>query len=136
MPFYYQRSSFSNGDLIKLTLAQEVSFLNKASIKETLEHIPSNSSLIIDASRTQYIDFDVLELIIDFAETRAPEKDITVSLLDFKNRYNIPKTVTETEIVAEFVHINEVPKRSSGSYKKLINQLKNKTDNSEEDEND
>lgn len=136
MPFYYQRSSFSNGDLIKLTLAQEVSFLNKASIKETLEHIPSNSSLIIDASRTQYIDFDVLELIKDFAETRAPEKDITVSLLDFKNRYNIPKTVTETEIVAEFVHINEVPKRSSGSYKKLINQLKNKTDNNEEDEND
>ena len=125
IPYYFQRSSFSNGELIKITLAQEVSFLNKASIKETLDHLPKGSNVIIDASQTQYIDFDVLDLITEFSKTKAPEKDITMSLIDFKNRYNIPSTITERELISEFVNANEVPKRSSGSHKKLLRQLRN-----------
>ena len=125
IPYYFQRSSFSNGELIKITLAQEVSFLNKASIKETLDNLPKGSNVIIDASQTQYIDFDVLDLITEFSKTKAPERDITMSLIDFKNRYNIPSTITERDLVSEFVNANEVPKRSSGSYKKLLKQLRN-----------
>ena len=126
IPFYFQRSTFSNGDLIKITLAQEVSFLNKASIKETLDSLPHNCSVIIDAGDTQYIDFDVLDLIRDFSATTAPERNIKMSLIDFKNRYNVPETVTETDIVSDFVKENEVPRRSAGSYRKLISQLKGK----------
>jgi len=126
IPFYFQRSTFSNGELIKITLAQEVSFLNKASIKETLDNLPSNSSVIIDAGETQYIDFDVLDIIKEYSTTKAPERGIKMSLIDFKNVYNIPSTVTETDIVSEFVHVNEVPKRSAGGYKKLLGQLKGK----------
>ncbi len=124
IPYYFQRSSFTQGDLIKLTLAQEVSFLNKASIKETLDHLPNNSNVIIDAGQTQYIDFDVLDLIKEFSKTKAPERNIKMSLIDFKNVYDVPDTVSETEIVSGFVHMNEVPKRSSGSYRKLIKQLR------------
>lgn len=124
IPFYFQRSTFSNGELIKLTLAQEVSFLNKASIKETLNNLPRGSKVIIDASHTQYIDFDVLELITDFSQTTAPEKDINISLVDFKNRYNVPRTVSERDILSGFVNINEIPRRSSGNYKKLLRQLR------------
>ncbi len=124
IPYYFQRSSFSNGELIKITLAQEVSFLNKASIKETLDHIPEGSNVIIDASHTQYIDFDVLDLITDFSNITAPERKISISLIDFKNRYNVPKTVSERDIISEFVNANEVPKRSSGNYKKLLKQLR------------
>ncbi|PQJ11184.1 hypothetical protein CJD36_013375 [Flavipsychrobacter stenotrophus] len=125
IPYYFQRSSFSNGELIKITLAQEVSFLNKASIKDTLKNIPNGSKVIIDASQTQYIDFDVLDLITDFSNTAAADRNIDVSLVDFKNIYNIPKTASEREIVSDFVNANEVPKRSSGNYKKLLKQLRN-----------
>jgi len=123
IPYYYQRSSFSNGELVKLTLAQEVSFLNKASIKETLENLPENTNVIIDASQTEYIDFDVLQLIRDFNDTKALDKNIKVSLIGFKNTYKVPTASTEWEVVSELADGNEVPKRSAGGYKKLLKQL-------------
>lgn len=99
IPYYFQRSSFSNGDLIKLTLAQEVSFLNKASIKQTLEKLPENSAVIIDASGTEYIDYDVLEVIRDFHNSRAPERGIKLSLIGFQDEYRVPQAATERELV-------------------------------------
>lgn len=99
IPYYFQRSSFSNGDLIKLTLAQEVSFLNKASIKQTLEKLPDNSAVIIDASSTEYIDYDVLEVVRDFYHSRAPERSIKLSLIGFQDEYKVPQAATEREVV-------------------------------------
>jgi MFS superfamily sulfate permease-like transporter len=123
IPFFYQRSTYSNGDLIKLTLSQEVSFLNKAAIKQTLKQIPKGASVLIDASATEYIDFDVLDIIRDFAATHAPENNITVSLIGFKNVYGLPKAATEREIVSPMLNTDEVPKRSAGDYQKLLKQL-------------
>jgi MFS superfamily sulfate permease-like transporter len=127
IPFFYQRSSYSNGELIKMTLAQEVSFLNKASIKETLDNLPSNSAVIIDASQTEYIDFDVLDLIREFHDSKAPDKNIKVSLIGFRNAYKVPKSATERDVVAPLLDADEMPKRSSGSYKKLLKQLTGNT---------
>lgn len=88
--YYMQRKDVSNGEEnIKLTLAQEVSFLNKASIKETLNKLPDDSTVTIDASQSQYIDFDVLDLIKEFYTTRAQEKNINMNLIGFKESYNI-----------------------------------------------
>jgi MFS superfamily sulfate permease-like transporter len=126
IPYFYQRSSYSNGDLIKLSLAQEVSFLNKAAIKETLKQIPSGSSVIIDASQTEFIDFDVLDVIRDFAETHAPENAIRVSLIGFKESYKLPGSSSERELLSPLVGDRELPKRSAGDYKKLLDQLAEK----------
>lgn len=123
IPYYYQRSSFSNGELVKITLAQEVSFLNKASIKQTLESLPHNTSVIIDASQTEYIDFDVLELIRDFHQHKAGDRNIKLSLMGFRNIYQIPSAAAEWDVVSELVQANEMPKRSAGGYKKLLKQL-------------
>lgn len=125
IPFYYQRSSFSNGELIKLTLAQEVSFLNKASIKETLDNLPPDTAVIIDASNTEYIDFDILDLINEFHKTKALERNIKLSLIGFKNVYKLPATAKEKDVTEHLVKGNEIPKRSAGGYKKLLNQLTN-----------
>src|SRR5205814_912362 len=104
IPYYYQRSTYSNGDLIKLTLAQEVSFLNKASIKETLNNLPEHSNVIVDASQTQYIDFDVLDLIREFYDTRAADKHIKMALIGFKNVYKLPAEATNKEVIAKLIH--------------------------------
>lgn len=130
IPYYYQRSTYSNGDLIKLNLAQELSFLNKASIKETLNNLPPNSNVIIDATDTQYIDFDVLDLINDFYHTRAADKHINLSLVGFKHTYKVPEEAKERNLVYELVNKDEVPRRSAGSYKKLLRQLQNNINNS------
>lgn len=94
--YYFHREEYHEGDLIRVRLSQEVSFLNKASIRRTLDHLPEGSNVLIDASDTAYIDFDVLEIIRDFASVKAPTKNIRVALQGFHERYNIGD--------ADFVH--------------------------------
>ncbi len=130
IPYYYQRSTYSNGDLIKLNLAQEVSFLNKASIKETLNNLPRNSNVIIDATNTQYIDFDVLDIINEFYQTRTKEKEINMALVGFRNIYKIPQDAVDDNVIYEFANKDEVPRRTAGSYKKLLRQLQKNMNNS------
>jgi SulP family sulfate permease len=49
-----------------IKLAEEVSFLNKGSIMQMLNHIPEGASVLIDGSNSKYIHYDVLEIIRDF----------------------------------------------------------------------
>ncbi len=87
--YFFHKEDYHKGDKINIQLAEEVSFLNKASIKQTLAHLPENSLVTIDASKTTYIDYDVLELIRNFKETQSKEKNITALLTGFKEVYNI-----------------------------------------------
>jgi MFS superfamily sulfate permease-like transporter len=90
--YYFHKENHHEGEVIRIRLSEEVSFLNKASIKLTLDHLPENSSVIIDASKTQYIDFDVMELIKEFKQIKAPEKHINCRLTGFKETYSIDNT--------------------------------------------
>jgi MFS superfamily sulfate permease-like transporter len=92
--YYFNKEKHAEGDTITIDLSEEVSFLNKASIRETLDHMPQNSSVIIDASKTNYIDFDVLELIKEFKEIKAPLKNIKLQLKGFKEAYKIDNSHT------------------------------------------
>jgi len=129
IPYYYVRNTYSNGDIVKLTLAQEVSFLNKASIKTTLDSILPNSNLIIDASKSEYINFDVLDIIKEFHDYNAKEKNIKVSLVGFKDIYKIPKTYSEKDLLSNMLHLDEIPERTSGTHKDLLQQLANPLNN-------
>jgi hypothetical protein len=51
--------------------------------------LPENSTVIIDASHTDYIDYDVLELIKEFRDIRAPLKKIRLRLEGFREIYRI-----------------------------------------------
>ncbi|MCC7246500.1 MAG: SulP family inorganic anion transporter [Saprospiraceae bacterium] len=87
--YYFNRSKHHEGDVVRIHLAEEVSFLNKASIRETLDELPENATVVIDASTTQYIDFDVLEIIKEFRDIKAPLKNIKLTLNGFKEAYKI-----------------------------------------------
>ncbi|MFT4095045.1 MAG: SulP family inorganic anion transporter [Niabella sp.] len=60
-------------------LRKDVSFLNKAIIKNKLESVPAHSHVIIDTKRADFIDRDVVETIEDFT-LHAPLKNIKVDL--------------------------------------------------------
>jgi len=122
IPYYYHRSKYSGSEVIKLDLAQEVSFLNKGSIKMTLDKLPENSIIILDASNTEYIDFDVLEVIKEFQRTKAPDKHIKMSLVGFKNTYKIPSPL-DIEHVKDHLPGEEPEAKTSGGHKKLLKQL-------------
>lgn len=94
LAYFFRKDRHKEGEQIKIKLAQEVSFLNKAAIKQTLVHLPDNSRVVIDASETVYIDHDVLELIKDFVDFTSIEKNIKVDLVGFKDAYKIENTIS------------------------------------------
>jgi MFS superfamily sulfate permease-like transporter len=66
-----------NNYLIRLN--KDVSFLNKTVLRETFRDIPDGSFVIIDGSRSAFIDQDILELISDFRES-AQNRKIEIEL--------------------------------------------------------
>jgi MFS superfamily sulfate permease-like transporter len=65
---------------IRITLAEEVTFLNKAAILKELNDIVPDSTVTIDMSNSFRVDYDVLEIIDNFTRTAA-DRNIKVSLL-------------------------------------------------------
>ena len=90
--YNFRKEEYADGDVIHIDLAQEVSFLNKAAIKQTLNQIPENSKVIIDAKDTVYIAHDILDLIHEFKTTRAVDTNIKVKLRGFKKAYQLENT--------------------------------------------
>jgi MFS superfamily sulfate permease-like transporter len=93
--YSFRKQEYAHGDVIHIDLAQEVSFLNKAAIKSTLNDIPENSEVIINAQDTVYIAHDVLDLIKEFKKIRAKEENIKVKLVGFKKAYDLVNTGEE-----------------------------------------
>lgn len=83
---------YREGDKVYIELAQEVSFLNKAAIKKTLAQLPEGCSVVIDASASQYIAHDILELIRQFRDVVSKDKKIQLELTGFKENYSIENT--------------------------------------------
>jgi MFS superfamily sulfate permease-like transporter len=90
--YYFHKENHHEGEIILIHLSEEVSFLNKASIKLTLDHLPAGSIVVIDAYDSQYIDHDVLELIRDFKEVQAPLRSIECKTVGFREKYGIINT--------------------------------------------
>jgi MFS superfamily sulfate permease-like transporter len=95
--YSFKKESLHDGDVITIKLAQEVSFLNKAAIKSTLGDLPEKAVVIIDATNTKYIDFDVVEMLKDFRNVTAIDKEIKLTLKGFKENYTVDNT--------EFKHV-------------------------------
>ncbi|WP_454780551.1 bifunctional SulP family inorganic anion transporter/carbonic anhydrase [Legionella sp. WA2022007384] len=77
------------GEINRLMLPQQMTFLNKAALVAELDSIPRESQLIIDARYSQYIDKEITELLKEFKEEQAPNKKIALNLIGFKENYKI-----------------------------------------------
>lgn len=83
-PFLFDSVRDVKGDTIRLTLAEDVTFINKASIQRTLSQIPDGAKVIIDASNSINIDQDVVEIIEEF-QTSAEFRNIAIELIEFNS---------------------------------------------------
>ena len=79
-----KRHEYAGNDIVVMELSEELTYLNKASINETLQKLKENTKLVIDGSRCKSIDYDALEIIENFVRYDAIEKKITVELIDIK----------------------------------------------------
>lgn len=108
--YVFKKEEYEDGDIIHIDLAQEVSFLNKAAIKQTLNKIPENSTVVINAEDTEYIAHDVLDLIREFKAVRAVDDNISIILKGFKDVYDLENTPEVTNHVS-IEHYYDVAKR-------------------------
>ncbi len=109
--YSFKKEEYLDGDIIHINLAQEVSFLNKAAIKSTLNEIPENTKVIIDASETIYIAHDILDLIREFKATRANDNKIKVKLKGFKKSYNLENSIESPNHVTIEHHYDFVKRK-------------------------
>ena len=79
----FEESVTQEGDLEVhvIKLSEEVSFFNKATILRTLDKIPSNSKVIIDATKSKSISHDVIEIIENFIDS-SNSKNIIVEKIN------------------------------------------------------
>ena len=107
--FYMIRSNFQTSVFMindnanyLLRLRKDVSFLNKPLVKNKLESIPENSFVIIDASRADFIDKDVIDVINEFL-AHAHLKNIKVEIKKSLHKpmhllFKVPGAVLETPL--------------------------------------
>ena len=84
----YKTKGKGDNNKYRIELAQEVSFLNKGSIMDSLRKIPANSEVEIDMTRSFVVDHDVKEVIEDFRDT-AQRKNINLILLENNRLRNV-----------------------------------------------
>lgn len=94
----YQNSHFlhiedkGNGEnMIKMTLAEEVTFINKGAILKELDRLPENSYLELDVRKTRYLDNDIIEILEDFSG-KAKSKNITIKLISERGVVENPES--------------------------------------------
>ncbi|MBX2816242.1 MAG: SulP family inorganic anion transporter [Saprospiraceae bacterium] len=96
-PFHFEKEKMIGSDgSIRIALAEDVTFLNKANIQRALNAIPPNRDLIIDASKSVNIDVDVLEIINDFRESAA-QKNINIQMIERRFEEQTRKPVAQFE---------------------------------------
>lgn len=106
--FLLLRSNFKSAILVVrdenkflVRLRKDVSFLNKPIIKRKLEEVPEDAYVLIDATRADFIDRDVVEVIEDFMK-HAHLKDIKVEL---------KKNIFKEHGFSELVPVSVLPKK-------------------------
>jgi len=77
--YSFERRESADHHAVRLSLAEEVTFLNKAKIAAALEGLAPGTVVTIDASRTRHLDEDVVELLHDFHEA-GPTRGVEVRL--------------------------------------------------------
>ncbi len=76
-----------SGEVLRIELANQVSFLNRAALENAMRDVPRGGHLLIDARQTDYIDPDIVDLIRDFVAETGPALGVGVSCLGFKGQY-------------------------------------------------
>lgn len=89
--FHAAMTLTQHGRHFLLRLHKDVSFLNKALLRKCLKDVPNDCELLIDGSKAQFIDHDILETIADFL-LAASDRGISVELQGFEEAQLTPPT--------------------------------------------
>ena len=99
------------GIVNRVELANQVSFLNRSALMRTLSSFGPGEQVVIDARITDYIDPDIYGLIQTFRDEIAPAHGVIVSLIGFKNHYQLEDHVQYVDVTTREVQDKLTPTR-------------------------
>lgn len=77
----------ASGEVLRIELANQVSYLTRPALEKTLREIPRGAHVLLDARNTDYIDPDVLDFLEDFRSTIAAAHGVELSMVGFRDMY-------------------------------------------------
>lgn len=89
--FLHIRKDEEVGNVVQMTLAEEVTFINKGAILKELNKLEKDSFLELDVRKTRYLDNDVIELLDDF-RIQAQEKNINIKIISERGIIENPES--------------------------------------------
>lgn len=121
--FYILRKNYRNNYVLKtheyngrsiviMELSEELTYLNKVSINQTIQSLKKGTKLIIDGSKCKTIDFDAWEIINDFVHFEAKSKEIDVELINIPTEFYFSKKEPINETL--------IPKKMEAFYNQLL----------------
>ena len=99
-----------SGAVLHIQLANQVSFLNRVALENTLNKAAPGSHILLDAESTDYIDPDILSLIRDFMDNTAIARKVSVSTRGFENKFGIKDRVLFVEYTTQQLQQSLSPK--------------------------
>lgn len=118
----------ATGDqVLHIALPNQVSFFNKASLENTLRSVPRGGHVLLDATSTDYIDPDVLDLFVDFQNKIAPAHGVQVSLKGFKKYKTLEDQIQYVDFSSREMQDSLTPERVLEILKEGHERFKNGT---------
>jgi MFS superfamily sulfate permease-like transporter len=98
------------GDVLRIQLANQVSFLNRAALTHAFYSVAKGGHVLFDARHTEYIDPDIVDLLTDFREREGPARGVEVSFMGFKEHYErLPDEIRFVDYSTESVQQDHSP---------------------------
>jgi carbonic anhydrase/SulP family sulfate permease len=73
------------GDVLRIELANQVSFLNRAALEKVFYSVPRGGRVLIDARSTDFIDPDIRDLLSDLRDKTAPARGVEMSFVGMRD---------------------------------------------------
>jgi carbonic anhydrase len=108
-PFTFVREEYQNRKILKLELSQQVSFFHKAALENTIERVAENSHILIDGSRTDFLDKDVRETLTTYKHFGVPEKHVNFSFTGFHQKHKIKDEINFPYVLSKEMLDNLLP---------------------------
>jgi carbonic anhydrase/SulP family sulfate permease len=99
------------GDVTRVELANQVSFLNRAELRRVLDGMPRGRHVLLDASESVYIDPDILETVREYRDSIAPARGVHVSTKGFRPKYEIADVINFVDFSSRELQQDLTPER-------------------------
>jgi carbonic anhydrase/SulP family sulfate permease len=87
-PIHQVLEKHLSGNVMRIELAPQVSFFNRAAIQKALYDVPAGGAILVDARNSDYIDPDILDLLADFKNVTAKAHGVEFKTVGLKEKYS------------------------------------------------